>query len=74
MKMWRQRSEEYLYLVEADVLTGRSTRGHPELILPPAVETDPQRMYDSVDGGPEVSVVFSGFQALPRYIYTCKIR
>ncbi|XP_075961376.1 protein mono-ADP-ribosyltransferase PARP9 isoform X2 [Anarhichas minor] len=73
MRVWKGLKEEYLYFVEAEVLTGRSAHGKKGLILPPAVETDPLAMYDSVDGGPDVSVVFSGYQALPTYIITCKM-
>ncbi|XP_031730890.1 protein mono-ADP-ribosyltransferase PARP9 isoform X2 [Anarrhichthys ocellatus] len=76
MKVWKglkEKKEEYLYFVEAEVLTGRSAPGKKGLILPPAVETDPLTMYDSVNGGPDVSVVFSSYQALPTYIMTCKM-
>lgn len=72
MKMWKERNEEYLYFVEAEVLTGDSTAGKPGLILPPAKGTDPHILYDSVTGGSDVAVIFSGYQALPRYIITCK--
>eukprot|EP00064_Thunnus_orientalis_P000423 superscaffoldBa00000021_g424 len=75
MEVWKEggEKEEYLYFVEAEVLTGNSTRGKSGLILPPPqTGTDPQILYDSVDGGADISVVFSGYQALPRYIITCK--
>ncbi|XP_056293612.1 protein mono-ADP-ribosyltransferase PARP9 isoform X2 [Pseudoliparis swirei] len=67
----REKEEEYLYFVEAEVLTGRSTPGEPGLILPPAVGENPLVTYDSVSG-PDVSVIFSSYQALPRYVITCK--
>ncbi|XP_044073699.1 protein mono-ADP-ribosyltransferase PARP9 [Siniperca chuatsi] len=70
--VWEVPNEEYLYFVEAEVLTGKSTPGKPGLILPPAVGTDPQSLYDSVSGGADISVIFSGYQALPKYIITCK--
>lgn len=76
MEVWKvqkERKEEYVYLVEAEVLTGNSTPGTPGLILPPAVGTDPHIVYDSVSGGPDISVIFSGYQALPKYIITCKM-
>ncbi|XP_032368834.1 protein mono-ADP-ribosyltransferase PARP9 isoform X2 [Etheostoma spectabile] len=73
MGVWKEQKEEYLYFVEAEVLTGNSTPGKPGLILPPAVGTDPLILHDSVSGGPDISVVFSGYQALPTYIITCKI-
>ncbi|XP_042351030.1 protein mono-ADP-ribosyltransferase PARP9 [Plectropomus leopardus] len=76
MEVWKQqrgRKEEYLYFVQAEVLTGNSVPGKPGLIMPPLVGTDPQIMYDSVSGGSgDISVIFSGSQALPTYIITCK--
>ncbi|XP_022596697.1 poly [ADP-ribose] polymerase 9-like [Seriola dumerili] len=73
LKVWKDQNEEYLYFVEAEVLTGNSTPGKPGLILPPAVGKDPLIMYDSVSGGSDVSVIFSSYQALPKYIITCKV-
>lgn len=76
LEVWKDQNdqkEEYLYFVEAQVLTGNSTPGQPGLILPPAVDTEPQIVYDSVSGGPEINVIFSGYQALPMYIITCKM-
>ncbi|XP_068561273.1 protein mono-ADP-ribosyltransferase PARP9 isoform X2 [Cebidichthys violaceus] len=72
-KVPKEGKEEYLYFVEAEVLTGSSAPGTAGLILPPALGTDPLTMYNSVSGGPDVSVVFSGYQALPTYIITCKM-
>ncbi|XP_029967787.1 protein mono-ADP-ribosyltransferase PARP9-like [Salarias fasciatus] len=66
--LWRGSKEEYLYFVEAVVLEGNSTRGKPGLILPP---NDSQGSFNSVNGGNEIVVIFSGYQALPRYIITC---
>lgn len=73
MEVWKEKNEEYLYFVEADVLTGTSIPGHRDLYLPPykVGGTDPT-LYDSVSGVPDVSVIFSGYQALPKYIITCK--
>ncbi|XP_037645018.1 protein mono-ADP-ribosyltransferase PARP9-like isoform X2 [Sebastes umbrosus] len=76
MEVWKvqkERKEEYVYLVEAEVLTGNSTPGTPGLILPPAVGAEPHVVYDSVSGGPDISVIFSGYQALPKYIITCRM-
>ncbi|XP_037645021.1 protein mono-ADP-ribosyltransferase PARP9-like isoform X2 [Sebastes umbrosus] len=76
MEVWKvqkERKEEYVYLVEAEVLTGNSTPGTPGLILPPAVGAEPHIVYDSVSGGPDISVIFSGYQALPKYIITCRM-
>lgn len=73
MEVWKEPYSEYVHFVEAEVLTGNSTGGKRGLILPPAVGTDPLTLYNSLSG-PEISVVFSGYQALPKYIITCKIR
>ncbi|XP_038138810.1 protein mono-ADP-ribosyltransferase PARP9-like [Cyprinodon tularosa] len=72
LELWRNRKEEYLYFVEAEVLRGKSVSGKPDLIIAPAVDRDPSIVYDSVDGGPDISVIFSGYQALPKYIIICK--
>ncbi|XP_006810462.1 protein mono-ADP-ribosyltransferase PARP9-like [Neolamprologus brichardi] len=72
MEVWRENNDQYLYFVEADVLTGKSIKGKPGLILPPAVGKDPQVRFDSVNGGSDISVIFSSYQALPRYIITCR--
>ncbi|XP_028992075.1 protein mono-ADP-ribosyltransferase PARP9 [Betta splendens] len=72
MKLWKKQNEVYLYFVEAEVLRGDSTRGKPGLILPPALESDPQSLYDSVHGD-DVTVIFSTYQALPKHIFTCKM-
>ncbi|XP_013125678.1 poly [ADP-ribose] polymerase 9 [Oreochromis niloticus] len=72
--VWKEEKDKYLYFVEADVLRGDSTKGQQGLILPPAKGTDPQVRYDSVKGGSDISVIFSSYQALPRYIITCEKR
>uniref|UniRef100_A0A1A8RCK8 Poly (ADP-ribose) polymerase family, member 9 n=1 Tax=Nothobranchius rachovii TaxID=451742 RepID=A0A1A8RCK8_9TELE len=71
MKIWRRYNDEYLYFVEAGVLIGKSAPGERGLILPP-VGQNPNIRYDSVRGGTDVAVIFSGYQALPRFIYTCR--
>uniref|UniRef100_A0A1A8FKR3 Poly (ADP-ribose) polymerase family, member 9 n=1 Tax=Nothobranchius korthausae TaxID=1143690 RepID=A0A1A8FKR3_9TELE len=71
MKSWRRYDDEYLYFVEAGVLTGKSAPGERGLILPP-VGPNPNIRYDSVRGKTDVAVIFSGYQALPRFIYTCR--
>lgn len=73
MEVWGKPSDAFVYFVEAEVLAGRSTPGKPGLILPPSVGGDPQTLCDSVSGGPDISVIFSGYQALPKYIITCKV-
>uniref|UniRef100_A0AAQ4P953 PARP catalytic domain-containing protein n=1 Tax=Gasterosteus aculeatus aculeatus TaxID=481459 RepID=A0AAQ4P953_GASAC len=73
LEVWKwpkEENEEYVYFVEAEVLTGNSTRGEEGLILPPAVGADPNVRFDSVSG-PDVAVIFSGYQARPKYIITC---
>lgn len=73
MELWKENNEEYLYFVEAEVLTENSTPGKRGLTLPPALETNPQMFYDSVKGGNDIAVVFSSYQALPKHIITCKL-
>ncbi|KAG9349379.1 hypothetical protein JZ751_027822 [Albula glossodonta] len=63
--------EEYIYIFEAKVLTGKDTLGSPKLIVPPAVGIDPLCLYDSVYGGKDTHVIFNSHQALPLLIYTC---
>uniref|UniRef100_H2SHM6 Macro domain-containing protein n=1 Tax=Takifugu rubripes TaxID=31033 RepID=H2SHM6_TAKRU len=72
MNIWSQAVSEYIYFVEADVLTGKSAPGKPDLILPPPVDVDPLVRYDSLSGGGDISVIFTGYQALPLHIITCK--
>ncbi|KAM6945738.1 protein mono-ADP-ribosyltransferase PARP9 [Aplochiton taeniatus] len=64
--------EEYLYLVEAQVLEGHSTIGSPGLIVPPCRGLDPLVLYDSLHGRPDTVVIFNRHQALPDYIITCQ--
>uniref|UniRef100_A0A3B3Z1D8 PARP n=1 Tax=Poecilia mexicana TaxID=48701 RepID=A0A3B3Z1D8_9TELE len=70
LELWREKGEEYLYFVEAEVLLGNSAKGERGFILPPPVGKDPNILHDSVSGGSDVSVIFSGYQALPKYIIT----
>lgn len=73
LEVWKLPKQEYLYFVEAEVLTGNSTPGQRGLIVPPVPETGPAQRFDSVSGGPDVSVVFNGCQALPTKIIICRI-
>lgn len=73
LEVWKLPNQEFLYLVEAEVLTGNSAPGHRGLIVPPESETDPVQHCDSVSGGPDVSVIFNGCQALPTKIIICRI-
>ncbi|CAB1350326.1 unnamed protein product, partial [Coregonus sp. 'balchen'] len=72
-RLWKgSPDEEYLYFIEAQVLTGMSTVGCPGLIVPPPFARDPLTLYHSVKGGRDIWVIFNGHQALPEYLITCK--
>ncbi|XP_055746497.1 protein mono-ADP-ribosyltransferase PARP9-like isoform X2 [Salvelinus fontinalis] len=73
-KQWKGLADEaYLYFVEAQVLTGKSTHGSSDLIVPPVMPSgDPITLYDSVKGGVDTCVIFNGHQALPEYLIICK--
>ncbi|KAJ8350477.1 hypothetical protein SKAU_G00256070 [Synaphobranchus kaupii] len=67
----RLENEEYIYIFEAQVLTGRDTYGSSDLIIPPALGSDPLCRYDSVKGyAQETHVIFNSHQALPVYLIT----
>lgn len=72
MEVWNKQDYVYLHFVMAEVLIGNSTPGERGLILPPPVRNNPLVLYDSLIGGSNISVIFSGYQALPMYIITCK--
>uniref|UniRef100_A0A8C5BZX9 Macro domain-containing protein n=1 Tax=Gadus morhua TaxID=8049 RepID=A0A8C5BZX9_GADMO len=63
--LWREQSHQdvYQYYVEAKVLTGKSTPGKRDLIMPPPVGDDPLVRFDSLSGGTDISVIFNGHQA-----------
>ncbi|KAG5833575.1 hypothetical protein ANANG_G00277350 [Anguilla anguilla] len=65
-------NEEYMYIFQAQVLTGKDTMGSPDLIIPPALGSDPLCRYDSVSGGRDTHVIFNSHQALPVYLLTCR--
>ncbi|XP_066497154.1 protein mono-ADP-ribosyltransferase PARP9 [Hoplias malabaricus] len=73
LKLWQDNEEEYVYIFEAEVITGRDTTGSSKLILPPTTKNDPLVHYDSVtsDRG-DISVIFNGQQALPKFLVTCR--
>ncbi|XP_049340824.1 protein mono-ADP-ribosyltransferase PARP9 [Astyanax mexicanus] len=74
LKLWQDREEQYIYIIEAQVVTGRCTsQGSPQMIVPPST-ADTQAQYDSVcNEARDTFVIFNGQQALPEYIYTCTI-
>ncbi|XP_066543597.1 protein mono-ADP-ribosyltransferase PARP9 isoform X2 [Amia ocellicauda] len=65
-------ADEFIYIFEAQVLTGKSTNGSPGLIVPPVLGTDPLILYDSVTGGTHTAVIFNSRQAYPEYLITCR--
>ncbi|XP_062390421.1 protein mono-ADP-ribosyltransferase PARP9 [Sardina pilchardus] len=72
MQLWKgMKEEEYVYIIAADVLTGKDSIGSPGFIVPPSVSSDPLIRCDSVKGGTDTWVIFNGHQALPLCIYTC---
>ncbi|XP_073711244.1 protein mono-ADP-ribosyltransferase PARP9 [Misgurnus anguillicaudatus] len=73
LKLWRNGlKEEYIYIIQAQVLTGNSAAGSPDFILPPVIGRDPLDRYDSVTGLSDIHVIFSGQQALPEYLIICE--
>lgn len=64
--------DEYIYIIEALVFTGKAKRGAPEMIVPPPTDQDPLVRYNSVTGRNGIYVIFNGQQAFPRCLITCK--
>ncbi|XP_060785164.1 protein mono-ADP-ribosyltransferase PARP9-like [Neoarius graeffei] len=69
--LWMNNEEEYLYFIEALVLTGKDTLGSPDLIVPPPKGKDPLVRYDSLSNEKDIYVIFNGQQAYPEFLITC---
>ncbi|XP_062861474.1 protein mono-ADP-ribosyltransferase PARP9 [Trichomycterus rosablanca] len=71
--LWPDSEEVYVYIIVAQVLTGKSTSGSSGLILPPPIGNDPLHRHDSVNNIiKDIFVIFNGQLALPKFIITCK--
>ncbi|KAL0184252.1 hypothetical protein M9458_019948, partial [Cirrhinus mrigala] len=63
--------EQYIYIIQAQVLTGKSMTLSPHLSLPPTLSKDSLGHFDSLSDLRETYVMFSGQQALPEYLIIC---
>ncbi|XP_059543655.1 protein mono-ADP-ribosyltransferase PARP9 [Myotis daubentonii] len=67
-------TDKLIYVFEAEVLTGSFCQGHQENIIPPLMSPGATDRHDSVVDStysPEIFVIFSSVQAMPRYLWTC---
>ncbi|MBN3270923.1 PARP9 polymerase, partial [Polyodon spathula] len=65
-------SDALIYIFEAQVVTGKTTIGSAELIVPPGQSEDRLTRYDNVSGGTSTRVIFNSRQAYPEYLITCR--
>ncbi|XP_069472726.1 protein mono-ADP-ribosyltransferase PARP9-like isoform X2 [Ambystoma mexicanum] len=69
-------TDRYIYIFQAEVVTGNTTKGKEFYIMPPPIGSDCMDMYDSVVDYisiPETFVIFNSSQALPQFLFTCEI-
>lgn len=67
-------TDRLIYVFEAEVLTGSFCQGNFSNIIPPPLSPGALDLHDSVVdnvSNPETIVIFSGVQAMPRYLWTC---
>ncbi|XP_036204224.1 protein mono-ADP-ribosyltransferase PARP9 isoform X2 [Myotis myotis] len=67
-------TDKLICVFEAEVLTGSFCQGHQENIIPPLMSPGATDRHDSVVDSiysPEIFVIFSSVQAMPRYLWTC---
>lgn len=67
-------TDRLIYVFEAEVLTGSFCQGKPLIITAPPSSPGAIDAHDSVVdsvSSPETIVIFSGMQAMPRYLWTC---
>ncbi|XP_060054251.1 protein mono-ADP-ribosyltransferase PARP9 isoform X2 [Erinaceus europaeus] len=67
-------TDKFIYVFEAEVLTGSICQGQQSIISPPSLIPGSIESHDSVVDNvskPEIFVIFSGMQAKPRYLWTC---
>ncbi|XP_069080409.1 protein mono-ADP-ribosyltransferase PARP9 isoform X2 [Pleurodeles waltl] len=67
--------DQYVYIFQAEVITGSFTRGKESFIVPPPVGQDYLDLHDSVvddTTSPETFVIFNSSQAMPLFLFTCK--
>ncbi|XP_059417873.1 protein mono-ADP-ribosyltransferase PARP9-like isoform X1 [Carassius carassius] len=72
LKLWKeQEHEQFIYIIQAQVLTGTHTIGSPQMILPPPLSADPLDRFDSLSDMGQTHIIFSSQQALPEYLIIC---